>query len=136
MRVEQGRSRFAIDIGAHGKLPAWWGPLLRGLRELLLLEENWNSYGAKRVAPAAIVAALVLVDRTMGSTTPAPAVVPTVRGGVQLEWHVGSADLEVAVSPEGRYSVFFADAATDTEWERDFGSPPEHVREILNRFSR
>lgn len=138
--IEQGRTPRSIEIGWPGtKLPRWGTPLLKALQEVVLLPENWNSYGARRVTPDAIVATIVLLMRTMSDDTPLPVVVPTVRGGVQLEWHTGSVDLEMTISPVGRYSAFYSNDSTGTEWEQgeqDFVSPPEQIRGILDRLAR
>ncbi|MBM4018910.1 MAG: hypothetical protein FJ288_11375 [Planctomycetes bacterium] len=46
--------------------------------------------------------ALNALMMVMESRSPAPTVVPTVEGGVQLEWHQNDIDLEVEVKPEGQ----------------------------------
>jgi hypothetical protein len=38
--------------------------------------------------------------------------VPTVDGGVQLEWHEAGIDLEVEVQSAFRFSVYFVDSKT------------------------
>lgn len=133
--LERGQTRPAIRIETYGVHPRWWESTLEALQELLHLPENWNSYGARRVTPEAVVAVIMLIDATMSHDTLPPVVVPTVGGGVQLEWHTGSIDFEVAVTPSGRYSVFYSDSAAGEEWERDFTSPPAGVRQVLTALS-
>jgi hypothetical protein len=89
---------------------------------LLRLPQNWNSYGAGPIQSAAVAAALRFLGQTMHPETPAPAVVPTSQGGVQLEWHAGEIDLEVRVSPSGEINVVYEDA--QGEWEQ------EHVTDL------
>ena len=57
----------------------------RPTEELRTLQPNWNSYGALPLCPVACdrADALVLLLRELGH---APSVVPTVGGGVLVEW--------------------------------------------------
>src|SRR5205823_1875475 len=66
--------------------PAWVKPTVERLRHLLQLREDWDSYGAAPVDLRAARTALQLLAMIMRPDTPAPTVVPTVRGGLQLEW--------------------------------------------------
>ena len=61
--------------------------------------------------------ALQLLAATMRPATPAPIVVPTVRGGLQLEWHQRDVDLEVEVPPSGAVQVAYENLAEGREWE-------------------
>jgi hypothetical protein len=68
---------------------------------LRALPPGWNSYGARPIRHDVIscVADWMLV--LLKPSTPAPAVVPRVQGGLQLEWHRSGVDLEIYVdSPE------------------------------------
>ena len=56
---------------------------------------------------------------------PRPAVVPTVKGGVQLEWHANGLDLEIEISPDSGGSIFYEHEKGDTI-ERE-GSPEDHL---------
>jgi hypothetical protein len=78
------------------------------------LEENWDSYGARRVDPRCTEAAVGLLRAILDSTTPRPFVVPTCRGGIQLEWHRGGVDLEIEIESPEQMNVFFEDANEGT----------------------
>ncbi len=97
----------------------WLAPTVKRLNELLALPENWDSYGAARVDPRAIDHALRLLGITMHPETPPPAVVPTPHGGVQLEWHQKTVDLEIEVPPVGALHVAYENFATGVNWEDD-----------------
>jgi hypothetical protein len=79
------------------------------MAELGRLEENWDSYGARRIDPHCIEAAANLLRAVMNAATPMPSVVPTNRGGIQLEWHRGGIDLEIEIESPTRMNVFFED---------------------------
>ena len=67
------------------------------LHALLDLPENWNSYGAPPIRPDVIEYAVRWVPTLLQRRTPEPAVVPTARGGLQLEWHRKGVDVEIYV---------------------------------------
>jgi hypothetical protein len=106
------------------------------LNHLRALKPGWNSYGAPAIDERAIRAAEAIL-RTPGQA------VPTVHGGVQIEWHCDGVDAEFELGPDGQ-QVFeetraeevqrlkreLADARKDSarlEWflvseARDFGA--------------
>lgn len=93
-----------------------WLPLtvLERMNELLELQPNWDSYGARCLKEQAFETALEILGTVMRPNTSPPTVVPTVEGGIQLEWHQNDIDLEVEVKPEGQVLMF-----------RQGGSQPE-----------
>ncbi len=61
--------------------------------------DGWDSYSAKKtLKPEAGIFALKVLSDIMTSNPPAPAIVPTTRGGVQLEWHKNAFDIEVEIN--------------------------------------
>ncbi|MEQ1570315.1 MAG: hypothetical protein ABMA64_32070 [Myxococcota bacterium] len=73
---------------------------------LLDLPENWNSYRSRRVDETLLKDALELLARLLTPDVAVPDVVPTARGGIQIEWHTPNEDLEIEVCELGRYQVF------------------------------
>lgn len=65
------------------------------IEKLLSLEYGWDSYGALPIDVKCAYTAMQLATRISGDDWPLPSVVPTVHGGVQLEWHLGI-DIEVS----------------------------------------
>ena len=115
-----------IVFPRNGATPPWLMPTIGRLAEVLKLPENWNSYRARSVDPASAAAALELLASVMQANTPAPLLVPTVRGGLQLEWHTRGVDLEVEPLSAGRASVFVEDQISGEQWEKELEgtSPP------------
>ena len=77
---------------------------LRQLAALATLPDGWDSYGARPIAPAATEEARRLLW-LMDDPSQAPSVVPTSRGGVQLEWahpHGLGSEVEIEIGPDGR----------------------------------
>jgi hypothetical protein len=116
-------------------LPPWIANTDRALEDLLKLASNWNSYGAQPIKPEVVRAASDLLREIVQQQTPQPTVVPTVRGGVQLEWHTSAVDLEVEIIPPLQVHVFYRGSLERSEWELE--SEPDFARliEIVARLS-
>jgi hypothetical protein len=106
--------RFALSgrtIGEVRKAPSTTPSYVRTIRtliELLELPGGWNSYNARPIRKENVTFAVDLLARLMREDTPAPHVVPKVRGGVQLEWHTRGLNVEIDIeSPKD--VCFFAE---------------------------
>jgi hypothetical protein len=62
--------------------------------QLLDLKKNWNSYGAEPIDFEAAQAADLFLNKQVN-------IVPTSKGGVQLEWHVNGLDIEIEFDKNG-----------------------------------
>jgi hypothetical protein len=117
--------------------PEWLGQNEATLEELLKLPANWNSYGATPIRPDAVQAARDILGKIVRSDTPQPAVVPTVRGGVQLEWHTQGIDLEIEIPESGQFHVWYEDPQEEIELHHDAGlSQLPRLIELVARLSR
>ena len=112
------------------------GPTAQALIELLDLPENWDSYGARSINREIALSALQLLSETMPDDTPTPAVVPTNRGGVQLEWHTRGIDLEIEIQSIGRIYVSYEDHRSGDEWEAELTSDLTRLSDALSELSR
>ena len=109
----------------------------RQASELVQLPGGWDSYGAKPVSSDAARAATTLMVKE-ASAVPnlaAPAVVPTVRGGLQLEWHRQGVDLEIEFEPDGSGSWFAEDRETEEAVARPLLDEDAALRRWLGRAS-
>lgn len=100
------------------------------LNELLKLPPDWDSYGARPPEPNAAVSALGLIERILASGESAPRIVPTVDGGIQLEWHADRKYLEVIAHADKTLSAYFEDEDGGEPFDGDlaWNSP------LLSRF--
>jgi len=126
-----------LSVCGVGEVPLWLESTANSLEELLWLEPNWDSYGALRVDVQRVRMALELLTNIMQGQTPAPQLVPTNRGGLQMEWHLGGVDLEIEAVEPGRFLVSYEDANRDeeAEWEQDLGSDWVRVSDVLAQIS-
>ncbi|HEX7671525.1 MAG TPA: hypothetical protein VF395_18155 [Polyangiaceae bacterium] len=89
------------------------------LETLTELGDSWDSYGARRISVATVLEASQLLSGLHALGLPAPAIVPTANGGIQLEWRVRDLELELSLDPRGRMLVLFDDASRGESWERE-----------------
>lgn len=81
---------------------------VKQIAELRIMPPSWDSYGARSHKSA--VNAVRVFCQIMYDETPAPQVVPTNSGNIQLEWHMYGIDLEIEVSGEGAVNCWFVDS--------------------------
>jgi len=96
------------------------------LRKLIALEADWDGYEARRIDSRAIAVAARLVHALSRNGFPTPEMFPVADGGVQLEWCIGTMELEIEIEPGASSAVFVGDdRATgrhfDGEFPRDAG---------------
>jgi hypothetical protein len=118
--------------------PRWLNKVLREIDSLRYLERNWDSYGAPRVNRQSLTEAANILQQLATPGMPAPSVVPTSDGSIQLEWHTRGIDLEVRwVSPttvhvclEDLHGVL---ASIDDDFRYDFLRLRAATRELSSR---
>jgi hypothetical protein len=121
-----GSTRSPKEISFNVSQPAadWLRQSIQRIQDLTALAPGWDGYGAKPIdAGVAVDAVSFLIDHAY-PTVSEPAVVPLADGGIQLEWHVGGIDLEIAFSDEDG-GVFLEDQAT--------GATEEHASNEAGR---
>jgi hypothetical protein len=106
------------------------------MQEILSLPENWDSYGGRAIDPETVISTLQLLDAVMRPDTPLPAVVPTNRGGIQLEWHTRGIDLEIQISARARSHVYYHDQAKGIEWEQEVAFDLNPLVKCIRQLSR
>jgi hypothetical protein len=103
--------------------PAEWIPTAVGrLEAIAQLEDGWDGRRAPRISRSNIEIALQLLRGVMRKGTPMPEFVPTVRGGLQIEWHVPDIDLELEILSPARYMLSFEDRAEGRELEQELNA--------------
>ena len=108
-----------LVLSLQGSPPGWVQPVLKRIGQLLTLADNWDSYGGRRIDPVCAWSTWQLLLAILRDDSPTPTLVPTTRGGMQIEWHIRGIDLEVDVVSPGKLLVSFDDATTGQCWERE-----------------
>ena len=101
--------------------PKWLKETEETLRGLATLPEGWDSYGAKSIEPHVVDTAIELLHRIVQHNALKPAVVPTNRGGIQIEWHTQGVDLEIEIAPHGGICLLYDNPEEDAEEEFELG---------------
>ena len=92
------------------------------LASLAHLQDGWDSYGASAIDRRQLAAAARILATLLQPGTPRASLVPTSRGGVQIEWHAEGIDLEIETLPGFRFAAYFYDDLNEQEWERELAS--------------
>lgn len=118
------------DTPSEGNSPRWLSPTIDKLTDLLALPMNWDSYEARPIDPKCALAALRLLGQVMHNDSPPPSVVPTNRGGVQLEWHSKGMGLEIDVVSPGEFQVCYE--SSSESWERALSTDLSRLSALIN----
>jgi len=124
-----------LVMTCEGPTPAWLPAVVAKLHELATLPPNWDSYRSAPVKRSCLFAAVQLLLAVMQDNSPAPAVVPTNRVTVLLEWHKRGIDLEIDVLGPDRFHVVAEDASRGIEWESDVGADLTEIVQFIGRIS-
>ena len=128
---------LSANAERHGKpvdtrnRPLW----VQRLENLLSLPHNWDTYGAPQIEPSYISWAFRLLMDIMEDDTPVPLVVPTSRGGLQLEWHTRGIDLEVEFLTPWRLEVSFEDNRRGEAWDTIITCDMSRLHEAISALS-
>ncbi len=112
VRIQRTQSEVSLTVSSRLPVRSNMRSVVDQMAEILALEEGWNSHSARPVHTENARAAILLLDEILPGAAPAPAVVPRVRGGVQLDWSTNGIDLEVYVDSPSSIRFFAEDLET------------------------
>ena len=118
-----------------GQRAEWLPTVVTRLRTLAQLEEGWDGRNARRISPANLDIAMRLLRAVMRTDTPIPELVPTVRGGLQIEWHVQDVDVELEILSAARYVLSLEDRANDNEFDLELTADLSPLVAAIKRIS-
>jgi hypothetical protein len=95
-----GRAQWSKVIQAR-TLSRWQKQGIETLKSVLSLPENWDSYGSPPPTKNAEQTAMAILTEIDIEFFIAPCVVPVSRGGIQLEWELGTRRLELEILDDG-----------------------------------
>jgi len=113
--VQEDRVKVSFDPAPTIGSAKWLNPTIANLLRLLSLPRDWNSDNPRRIEPKSIEKILALLLTILDSDSTPPAVVPTTRGGVQVEWHQNGIDLEIEALSSGKLEFFVSGPKGDKE---------------------
>jgi hypothetical protein len=101
---------------------SWFSTVGDQLARVSRFEAGWDSYHARPLDHGRAEVAISFLGRFLERHSEPPAVVPLSDGGLQLEWHSGGVDVEVAFPRDEAPEMYVYVLDTGAEWS---GSPDE-----------
>lgn len=95
------RSSQWSDVIFVSQLSQWQVQGIKKLVEIMALPQNWDSYGSPPPSQGAVSIAIELLMGIDLDYFLSPRVVPVAGGGVQLEWSLGTREVELEVLDDG-----------------------------------
>jgi len=102
--------------------------------QLTFLPAGWDSRSARQIERPTIERAIGLLAEVLDRRAAQPAIVPTIQGGVQAEWHMGGLNVEIEFAPGGEAVVSLEDLLDGTEWQGELRTEIERLRPYLLRL--
>jgi len=136
VRIRKRGPEITVEIQASGPMPQSLVKSVEGVVDLLGLQAGWNSYSAKPIEPRNAIRAVQLLFELLGSVTPQPIVVPTPRGGIQLEWHTQGVNIEVYINSPTDISFFAEQLGSSESTEQPLANHEDELKSWLERICR
>ena len=134
--ARSGDIQLSVEVyGSTEQLPVWLQSTVQGSADLLALPRGWDSYDAPKIELSAVRSALDLLFAILKPESPGPSVVPTVQGGVQLEWHIQGIDLEIRLDSPDKVEISCEDLHTGIEGEGSFPSDERRLRKAIAKLT-
>jgi hypothetical protein len=92
-----------------------WDNLNEHIIEFGTLQHGWDSYSARPISVGSIVNTLYFISVIRKLNVRCPVAVPTVTGGIQLEWHINNTDLELNFDEKGGIEGYLFDEEKNLE---------------------
>lgn len=116
-----------------GEPPNWLDRAVQQIARLAHLPPNWDSYGAPAIDTESVIAAFDVLELAINADASQPTIVPAKRGGIQLEWSRGAANLEITVMGlEGR--AYYSNDDAGQDWELPWRQNLDQVMSALREF--
>lgn len=126
-----------VGLSSVAQSVPWENFIADRIVDLMKLPTGWDGYGGRALTRGAAFIAMNILASFCKSTTPMPSLVPMANGGVQIEWHFGAIDLEIAINSPGRISVFYCDDRVDGDGEEfDLKSDFGPLLPLVNKLDR
>lgn len=132
--IKKRGSEVSVEVQVSGPSSRSFLKSLEDIAALLALPPGWNSYAARPIAPQNAIRAIRLVWNLLQHGGAAPLVVPRVRGGIQLEWHTSSGDIEIYIDSPDQISFFAENAESGQSTEAPLAGHEEMLRAWVQRI--
>lgn len=126
------RENSTTDRAADGAaLLLALGSVGEELEQLKDLPLGWDGAKARPISDETIAFAYEVYASVVRPGDALPDVVPTVKGGVQFEWHTQRFDVEISVLRRAKIEIYTVDRTTGAD-ELDTAAASAEVRTIID----
>jgi len=122
--------RFRLEQPAAG----WLRGAVDQIETLTALPQAWDGYRSETIRASTAVRAVAFLLSTAYPELSPPSIVPLADGGIQVEWHRGGVDLEIAFS-EQTPGVYIEDAETSESRELPLADAQAEVVRLAPRLA-
>ena len=105
--VSQAATAMSDQVTVEEPSPQLPAEVQDSITEFVDLPRGWDGYDGLPVQSSVAEHARRFLSAISGCTQFAPDVVPLSDGGLQLEWFVGTYEVEVVIAPDGKAHVYF-----------------------------
>lgn len=126
---------LVVEVHANRPMSSTFLKSVEAVVDLLSLPRGWNSYSAKPIEHQNARQAIRLLADFLRPDTPPPSVVPTVRGGIQLEWHTRGANVEIYIESPSDASFFAEETESGRSSDVPLSGHEPELRSWLQRLS-
>jgi hypothetical protein len=114
--------------------PSWQQEIVDALCRLIELPDDWDTYGGKALRHDTAMFTLQVLNSLMSPATPTPNIVPIANGGVQIEWHQNSMDIELYVAAPYECELLVNDQTSEESRISSLSSDFSTLAEALKRL--
>ncbi len=111
--------------------PDWFKEAIDRISGLSKLQENWDSFGARRVSNKAILQAKFLLSNLDVEDLPRPHIAALPDGSVGFHWRIAQRDLEIEIEPSGAMH-YLKTAVGESPTDAEDAHQPSEVQAALN----
>jgi len=113
--VQENTVIVSLKMASQISPAKWLSQTVSELVRLLWLPKDWNSDNSELINTKAIEKILALLLTILEPDSTPPVVVPTTRGGVQVEWHQNGIDLEIEAFNSSKLEYYFSSSKGEQE---------------------
>jgi len=126
-------SNSPVQLLSEPPLPQWWGNIEKKIIELYSLENNWDTYGAKKLEYKVLYDSIIFLKEPM-FYAPEPRVIPISNGSVQYEWRKGDRELVINFKNKDEISIYYFDESAAEEYDFSFYNDQKLAKNLFKRI--
>ena len=100
-------------------IPLWNDSVIRRLEALSSMQLGWDGFSAAPVRPDVAYFTSQFLSGVLDSASTPPTILPLHSGGLQIDWHLETVDIEVTITAPFEVSAWWRDKTNAIEEEFD-----------------